>query len=313
MPVFTNYNQFYSRRLIGLDTYFNEMIKLYDVKRFPKVLLLNGKKGIGKFTLIMHFLNYIFSKKEINSYNIKDKEINVKSIFYNLLLNNTTGDVILIQAQENKNIKIDDIRSLKSTLANSTMSNNPRFTIIDEVEFLNANSINALLKTLEEPSDNNFFILINNQQADLIETISSRCLKSNIFLSRTQNDEVIDYLIKDRSVENLIDSNYSLSPGLFLKYNEIFLKYRINHDDNIFIKLNILITNYKKEKNKFLINLAFFLIDYSFFYKIKNNKNNIEFLLKRKSSIINIIHDFVKYNLNINSVLDSIKVKLKNV
>jgi len=313
MSVFTNHNQFYSRRLIGLDTYFNEMVKLYDVKRFPKVLLLNGKKGIGKFTLIMHFLNYIFSRKEINSYNIKDKEINVKSIFYNLLLNNTTGDVILIQAQENKNIKIDDIRSLKSTLANSTISNNPRFTIIDEVEFLNANSINALLKTLEEPSDNNFFILINNQQADLIETISSRCLKSNIFLSRTQNDEVIDYLIKDRRVENLINSNYSLSPGLFLKFNEIFVKYKINYDDNIFIKLNILITNYKKEKNKFLINLAYFLIDCSFFYKIKNNKNNIEFLIKTKSSIIKIIHDFVKYNLNINSVLNSIKVKLKNV
>ena len=90
--------------------------------------------------------------------------------------------------------------------------------------FLNQNSINALLKTLEEPSDNNFFILINNQQAKLIDTISSRCLKNNIFLNSTQRIEAINYLVKDRKIESLINFNNNLTPGLFLKFNEIFLK-----------------------------------------------------------------------------------------
>ena len=234
-----NLNPSFSTKLIGLDFYFNEMKNLYEANKFPKVLLLNGKKGIGKFTLIMHFINYIYSKNEINRYNLKDKVINVKSIFYNLLLKKTTPDVIFMQAEENKNIKIENIRSLKSTLMNTSLSSNPRFTIIDEIEFLNTSSVNALLKTLEEPSANNFFILINNQQTDLIETISSRCLKNNIFLSSNQKNEVIKYLIEDREIENILDFNHTLSPGLFLNFNEIYLKYKINKDDNILIKLNL--------------------------------------------------------------------------
>jgi DNA polymerase-3 subunit delta' len=313
MTISTNLNHTYSTKLVGLDFYFNEMISLYEANKFPKVLLLNGKKGIGKFTLIMHFINYIFSKNETTRYNVKDKTIDVNSVFYNLLLHKATQDVIFIQAEENKNIKIEDIRFLKSTLANTSLSNNPRFTIIDEVEFLNTNSVNALLKTLEEPSNNNFFILINNQQADLIETISSRCLKNNIFLSYAQKKEAINYIIKDRIIDNFVNSNSDLTPGLFLKFNEIYLKYKINNNDNIFIKLSILINGYKKEKDKSLINLAYFLIDHSFLNKIKDNKNDIDFLLNTKSAIIKIIHEFVQLNLNINSVLSSIKIKLTNV
>ena len=64
MLAINNLNNLYSTKLVGLDTYFNEMIKLYENGKFPKVLLLNGKKGIGKFTLTMHFINYIYSKNE---------------------------------------------------------------------------------------------------------------------------------------------------------------------------------------------------------------------------------------------------------
>ena len=71
MFISANLNQLYSTKLLGLDDYFNEMLKLYETKKFPKVLLLNGKKGIGKFTLVMHFINYIFSKNEKNSYDIE--------------------------------------------------------------------------------------------------------------------------------------------------------------------------------------------------------------------------------------------------
>jgi len=313
MLAINNLNNLYSTKLVGLDTYFNEMIKLYENGKFPKVLLLNGKKGIGKFTLTMHFINYIFSKNETTPYDLKNKTINDNSIFYNLFLHKTTQDVIFIQAEENKNIRLDEIRALKAILSSSSLSNNPRFTIIDEVEFLNNNSVNALLKTLEEPSGNNFFILINNKQANLIETISSRCLKSNIFLSSSNENEVINYLIEDRGVENLINFKDRLSPGLFLKYNEIYLKYKINQNDNILIKLNILINAYKKEKDKLLISLVYFLINHSFLHKIKNNLNELDFLLNRKSSIIKIINDFVLFNLNINSVMNLIRIKLKNV
>ena len=313
MHTSTNNKRLYSTKLVGLDVYLDEMIKLYDAKKLPKVLLLNGKKGIGKFTLIMHLINYIFSKNEKVPYNTKEKILNINSFFYNSFLKKTLQDIILIQAEENKDIKVNDIRALKSTLANSSLSDNPRFIIIDEVEFLNTNSVNALLKTLEEPSQNNFFILINNQQKKLLETISSRCLETNIFLDTNRRNEVINYLIDDRKIENLIDSSINVSPGLFLKFNEIYFKYKISKEDNMLIKLNTLINGYKKEKDKSLISLAYFIIDYSFFNKIQSNINEIEFLLNTKSSIIKTINDFVQFNLNINSVLNTIKIKLSHV
>jgi len=310
----TNFlNPLNSTKLISLNPFFNEMIELYNLNRFPKVLLLCGKKGIGKFTLVVHFLNYIFSKNEKTPYNVKERIINVDSIFYNQLLNQTNQDVLLIKAEENKNIKIEDIRNLKSILSRSTLSNNPRFIIIDEVEFINDNSVNALLKSLEEPTSNNFFILINNQQADLIKTISSRCLKSNIFLKAEETNTIINYLLETNDIESFIDYDNNLTPGLFIQFNEICSKLNLKKNETIKNKISTLLNAYKKNKDKILINLTLFLIEQYFLKSIQTNQNKTDFLLDIKSNINKNINDFIHYNLNINSVLNSIEVKLNNV
>ena len=306
-------NPLNSTKLVLLDRYFNEMTELYNSKKLPKALLLSGKKGIGKFTLVLHFLNYIFTKNEKEMYDIKNKKINTKSLFYSQLLNQTNQDIIFVKAEENKNIKIDDIRNLKSKLTRSSLSNNPRFIIIDEVEFINENSVNALLKSLEEPTNNNFYILINNQQADLLETISSRCLKTNIFLNSKEVRIVTSFLLENNNIKKLIDLNDNLTPGLFIQYNEIYSKLNIEKNEAIITKIYKLLNAHKKNKNKTLINLTLFLIDQYFLKLIQQNENKLDFLLKIKIDINNNINDFIYYNLNINSVLNSIEIKLKNV
>ena len=40
---------------------------------------------------------------------------------------------------------------------------------MDDVEVFNNNSLNALLKLIEEPNKNNYFLLINNETQPLIE------------------------------------------------------------------------------------------------------------------------------------------------
>lgn len=302
-----------STKLVLMDRFLNEMIELYNSNKFPKVLLLNGQKGIGKFTLVFHFLNYIFTKEENKPYNLKDKIINKDSFFYNQILNKTNQDVMLLRAEENKNIKIDDIRNLKTILSRSSLSNKPRFVVIDEVEFINENSTNALLKSLEEPSDNNFFILINNQQAELIKTISSRCLKSNIFLNSQETKTIINYLLEYNNIKGLIDSNNNLTPGLFIQFNEIYSKLNITKEDKIQSKIRKLLNGYNKNKSKVLINLTLFLIDQYFLKLAQANEKKIDLLLCLKTDINKNINDFIHYNLNINSVLNSIEIKLNNV
>ena len=91
-----------STRLISLDRFFNEMIELHNLKKFPKVLLLNGKKGIGKFTLVMHFLNYIFTKNEKVSLTF-DESFNLQfEIHFNIWILSYT--IHLVQSLNNNYI-----------------------------------------------------------------------------------------------------------------------------------------------------------------------------------------------------------------
>ena len=60
----------------------------------------------------------------------------------------------MILIHDKKFIDINQIRSLNINLNKSSFNNKPRFVLIDNIEFLNKNSINALLKILEEPNEN---------------------------------------------------------------------------------------------------------------------------------------------------------------
>ena len=301
-------------KLLALDEQFDQLINLYENNKFPKVLLLNGKKGLGKFTLINHFLNYLFTKNEKEKkYNITKKEINTNSKFYSSLLNQTSQEILFLKAEENKNIKIEDVRNLKQIISNTSLIDQPRFIIIDEVEYLNGNSANALLKILEEPSLNNFFILINNQQSDLLKTISSRCLAENIFMPHNKKKDVIDYLINLNQIKNIIIEDKSLTPGTFIKFNYICEKYEITNEQSLENKLNLLLNLYKKDKDKAFISLIYYFIDIHFLKMIKDRSMKTDYLLKRKSMIFENLDNLTKYNLNINSVLNDINFKLQNV
>ena len=50
-----------SLQLFGLKEYFIDFVNLYKNKKLPKIILLSGDKGIGKFTLSFHLVNYILS------------------------------------------------------------------------------------------------------------------------------------------------------------------------------------------------------------------------------------------------------------
>jgi len=307
-------NPFYSLKIVSLDNHLLELIDLYKKNKFPKVLLLSGKKGLGKFTLVNHFLNWIFSEEEQKTkYDLSKKQINKNSKFYNSILNSTSQEVIFIQAEEAKNIKIEDIRNLKNTISNTSLVNKPRFIVIDEVEFFNDNSANALLKTLEEPTINNFFILINNQQNEVLQTIASRCLNKNIFLSNTQKKEIIEYLITNNQIEDVICNQIFLTPGSFLRFNDLCNKYKISNDDTLNNKITLLLNGFRKDKDKTIIQLIYHFIDTYFINQINEDVTKSDLLVSIKSNIINDINNLTKYNLNITSVLSSINSKLLNV
>ena len=83
----------------------------------------------------------------------------LKINLYKTILNKSNINFFLIDINnENKFIDINQIRELISNLNKSSFNNKPRFVLIDNIEFLNINSINALLKILEEPNKYLFYI-----------------------------------------------------------------------------------------------------------------------------------------------------------
>ena len=235
-----------SLTLYEFNDKFNFLINLYNSKKMPKVLMLSGKKGIGKFTLINHVLAYIFDK---DNYDAKNKTINNNSNYYKQYLNNIFPNVIFLGGKDFKNIKVEDIRNLKLRLLKTNLSSKERFIILDDIELFNESSLNALLKIIEEPLSNNHFIMINNKTKYLIETIYSRSLELKISLNNKTRLKIIKSLVNKDNLKVLIDfETTNLSPGNFLIFNKICIENKIEINESFLKNLQVLISLYKKIK-----------------------------------------------------------------
>ena len=285
-------------KLFGLNSYINELIGLYENKKLPNKILFSGQKGIGKSTLAYHLVNYILSKNEQFEYDINHQSINLENHSYKTVLNKSNPNFILIDInQDNKSININQIRELISNLNKSSFNTKPRFVLIDNIEFLNKNSINALLKILEEPSTNIYFILINSNKK-ILQTLLSRCINYRISISNKENYEISNKLLDGKLFELINNDliNYYFSPGNiynlyeFGKINEYDL---MNLNLKEFLKIIIKDNHYKK--NNFIKYLIFDLIEF-YFNKINSSfstkiSNKYSYFLKR-------ISDTKKFNLD---------------
>ena len=100
----------------------------------------------------------------------------------------------------------------------SSLKNRSRFIIIDDVEYLNINSSNALLKSLEEPNANVYFFLIFNSETNILGTIKSRCLEYKIDLKIDDTKSIIDNYFNEKIYDHINDSikNYYSTPKFLI-------------------------------------------------------------------------------------------------
>ena len=287
-------NMITEKKLYGLNRYFLDLIKLFEIKKLPKVLMLTGKKGQGKSTLIHHLMAYIFDKK---NYDLDLVKITGKNKIFENINENYNSNVIYYDCSD-KNVKIEDIRKLRINLQKSSINNLNRFIIFDDVECLNQNCVNALLKTIEEPTETNFFILINNQTKLILDTLRSRSIEIMIFLNNKVKLEIIEKILSDFKIEQKIDLNsLTLTPGNYLNYNRIIIDEKLDINDNLITNVEKLIKLSKLKKDIIYLNFAIYLINKYFFFKVKNEPYEDIFNEKR-INIIKMIHQANKLNLN---------------
>ena len=75
-------------------------------------------------------------------------------------------------------LKMEDVRELIMRVSESSY-NNKKVYIIDKIEFAKKEVLNAILKVIEEPPKNVYFILLTRRM-DILETIKSRAIKIDL-------------------------------------------------------------------------------------------------------------------------------------
>jgi DNA polymerase-3 subunit delta' len=303
---------FNQKKLFGLDEHMLELIRLYKEKIYPNKVLFSGQKGIGKSTLAYHFINYVLSEKEEYEYDIKNFEINSKSSTFKTILNKSNTNLIIIDINfDKKSVDINQIRELIINLNKSSFNDKPRFVLIDNIEFLNKNSINALLKVLEEPNQNIHFILINNNKK-ILPTLLSRCINYKINLSNKECLEITNKLL-DNKLENLINKDlvdYYFTPGniyYLIKFANHYNYNLLDLDLKKFLKLIIKENHYKKDL--FMKYMVFHLIEFYF------RKLNLSFSKKvneKYSYFLRRISDTKTFNLDEESLFMEFEEEILN-
>jgi DNA polymerase-3 subunit delta' len=305
-PIYFNNKN--SLNLFGLKKNFEFLRNLYLNKKLPRVLMLSGYKGSGKSTLINHFIYSIFDLQE---YDLKNLNLTENSSVHKQFKENIFSNIIYINGSDFKSVKVEDIRNLRTKIFQSTILDKERFIILDDVELFNHNSLNALLKIIEEPSKKNYFFLINNKSKVLLETIKSRTLELKIILSENQRLEIIDNLINHFKIELILDPKQSqLSPGNFIKFNHICKENNISTSNDLVENISLLLSLYKKEKDIMFINLAFFISDYYFRHLLEKNILKKDKIYEIKTYIFNNLNNFKLYNINQNTLISNLSAKL---
>tara|TARA_B100001175_G_C19367098_1_gene569948 strand:- start:39 stop:968 length:930 start_codon:yes stop_codon:yes gene_type:complete len=258
---------------------FNELVNLNLQNKLPNKIILSGEKGIGKCTFAYHFINYVLSTHEDKAYNINNFEINLENKNFLLVQNKSNPNFELIDLEnDKKNIDINQIRKLIINLNKSSFNNKPRFVLIDNIELLNINSINALLKVLEEPNDNIFFLLINNNKK-ILPTMRSRCLNYKISLSFNQSIKIVNKIIND-DIENFINKdlicNYS-TPGKLLQLFSFGDEYKTDlRNLNLKDLISLIIKNKYYKKDNSSKDLTYYLIE--LYFRSTISTKNIQFI-----------------------------------
>ncbi len=300
--------------IFGHENILNELINLYDNDRLPNKILFSGKKSIGKSTLAFHFINYIFSKEEEHKYNVSKYTIHPNNKSKILVNNNTHPSLFRIFLKDDKkSIEISDVRNLINFTNLSNLTNQKKIILIDDVEYLNVNSINALLKVIEEPNNNTIFILINNIEKKIKDTLRSRCIEFKLSINNLSIKKIFNNLYPNIYYDEIAPDfvEYSHSLGDLINFINIC------KNENFDFK-SISIENFLKDifennlyKKKEYQNIDFKIFIEIFFRKKVNNINNKKFFYLY--SYFNLKFEKTKkFNLDMESFFLEFNSKLLN-
>lgn len=170
-------NQVFSLRK-NLAEHFND----YFLANPPPAIIISGEKGCGKSEVALA-LSYALL---LNFKSLKDFSVSEDAVEESLksqlryLENFCHPDLINLDYSDKKVLKIGDLREAVENETNMAPQFADRKIWLIDLDCLNEQSQNTLLKTLEQPAEASHFILMCKDYTEILSTISSRCQKYSL-------------------------------------------------------------------------------------------------------------------------------------
>lgn len=197
--------------IIGQDHLKNHLTKTADSGRIPHAQLFIGPEGSGTLATAIAYAQYILCKnvdgensEGVESCNLKfsnlthpdlhfiyptvtttDVKSKPKSVDFladwrEFVKQNPYGSLFdwlnfLEAGNKQGEIRVDDAQEILRLLSLKSYEGGYKIAIIWMADKMNVAASNKLLKLLEEPTDKTLFILIAENEEDIIQTILSRC------------------------------------------------------------------------------------------------------------------------------------------
>ncbi len=198
-------------KILGQEHIKNHLLKSASARRIPHAQLFVGPEGSGilamaiayaqnilcqnsdsendggntacnsKFNTISHpDLHFIYPTVTTDAVKSKPKSLDFISEWRDFVVENPYAglfDWYKALGVENKQgeIRVEDAQEILKLLSLKSYEGGYKITIIWMAEKMNISASNKLLKLLEEPTEKTLFILISENEGDIIQTIRSRC------------------------------------------------------------------------------------------------------------------------------------------
>lgn len=156
-------------------TAFLELKKIIQSGKIPNALLFHGNENTRRREAAFFFVKAVNCLAQDLDQNqlVCDHCRSCRKIDQN-----SHPDILSIDLIENKKIiPVSQIRNIRAAIAFRPNEAKMRMILIPDADQMNKQAQNAVLKLLEEPPENTFFVLMAKKMSKLLPTILSRCRK----------------------------------------------------------------------------------------------------------------------------------------
>ncbi len=165
----------------------SQLLRQLDAEQLPHAILLAGVRHSGKAQLALALARFLLCHQPESGQNCG------KCHACELSRAGTHGDFLWLQpAEPSRVIKIDQVRQMVEFANKTTSLGRRKVIVLSPADSLTTQAANALLKSLEEPADGTYIILVCNRLHALPLTVRSRCQMLKLLMP--ERDQALQWL-----------------------------------------------------------------------------------------------------------------------